>query len=235
MGVSRDCGIVLSAKLESAFDMRLERMKRNWTTVSPLSLAAACLLLSACSGAIPDSGSLNQASYSAPSKTLTVCSGYGCIIKDKLVFDETVNQQLQKIMDAGQSSPEAERRALKKAIAFMETTSRDQLRYSRDVEFSYQRNARKRGQMDCVDESLNTISYLKYLKSRGLLRHHTPLRRYAERGLLVDGRYPHKSARMRDRQGVDWAVDSWKTPNGGEPEVFLLAEWYRDNNDASNY
>ena len=117
----------------------------------------------------------------------------------------------------------------------METASRNRLNYSKDVEFSYQRHAKKRGQMDCVDESLNTISYLKHLKSRGLLRHHTPLRSYAERGLLVDGRYPHKSARMRDSQGVDWAVDSWKTPNGGEPEVFLLAKWYRENNDASNY
>lgn len=195
----------------------------------------ACGLLAGCAGTVPSAGSLGGANYAAPSKTLTVCSGYSCIIKDKLVFDDEVDINLKQIMDGGQDNPAAEREALKQAIAYMETASRDKLRYSRDVEFSYQKNAKKRGQMDCVDESLNTISYLRYLKARGLLRHHTPLKRYAERGLLVDGRYPHKSARMRDNQGVDWAVDSWKSANGGQPEVFLLAKWYRDNNDASNY
>ncbi|NKB52154.1 MAG: hypothetical protein GKR97_08030 [Rhizobiaceae bacterium] len=196
---------------------------------------AVSVLLAACSGTVPKAGSTAGATYAAPTETLTVCSGYGCIIKDKLNFDDSVDQNLQKIMEDGGASAAAERQALRKAIAYMETASRNQLRFARDVEFSYQKNAKKRGQMDCVDESLNTISYLKYLHARGLLIHHRPLSLYAERGLLVDGRYPHKSARMRDRQGVDWAVDSWKTANGGEPEIFLLATWYKDNNDASNY
>ncbi|MEP1207994.1 MAG: hypothetical protein ABJM29_18465 [Rhizobiaceae bacterium] len=192
-------------------------------------------MLAACSGTLADGGVVDSASYGAPSNTLTVCSGYGCIIKDKLTLDDAIDQNLRQIMASGTESAAAEREALKKAIAYMETASRDKLRFARDIEFSYQKNAKKRGQMDCVDESLNTISYLKYLHARGLLRYHTPLRRFAERGLLVDGRYPHKSARMRDKQGVDWAVDSWKRPNGGEPQIFLLAEWYRDNNDATNY
>ena len=98
-----------------------------------VALAAACLLLSACSGGVAVSDSANQASYAAPSKTLTVCSGYGCIIKDKLVFGDDVDQQLQKIMDAGKTSAAAERQALKKAIAFMETASRNKLRVARDV------------------------------------------------------------------------------------------------------
>ncbi len=206
--------------------------------VAALRLSGVAILSSAlvaCSGTVPKPGSTAGATYGAPSETLTVCSGYGCIIKDKLNFDDSVDQNIRQIMEGGRQSAAAERLALKKAIAFMETASRDKLRYSRDVEFSYQKNARKRGQMDCVDESLNTISYLKYLQARGLLHHHSPLSRYAERGLLVDGRYPHKSARMRDSQGIDWAVDSWKTANGGEPQIFLLAKWYKDNNDASNY
>ena len=197
--------------------------------------SAACMILVGCSGTVPSSGSLQGAAYSAPAKVIPICSGYGCIIKDRLEIPEDVPTELRRIMEPGQESAAAEREALKKAIAYMETMSRKTLRYSRDIAFSYQKNAKKRGQMDCVDESLNTIQFLKYLYSLGLLRHHKPLPRYAERGLLIDGRHPHKSARMRDANGVDWAVDSWKTDGGGEPEIFLLAKWYREDNRAIDY
>ena len=198
-------------------------------------VVVGCLAVAGCSNTLPSAGTVENAAYGAPSNILHICSGYGCIIKDKMVVPEDVPSALASIMEPGRESPEAERAALKKAIAYMETVSRDTLRYSRDIAFSYQVHAKKRGQMDCVDESLNTIAFLKYLSSLGLLRHHKPLPRYAQRGLLVDGRYPHKSARMRDLNGVDWAVDSWKSDNGGEPQIFLLSEWYRDNNDATNY
>ena len=199
------------------------------------SVAALCLLLAGCSSTSLDGGTAERSTYAAPSNVLTVCSGYGCIIKDKLTFVDEVPAELEKIMEPGRESAEAERAALRQAIAYMEREAKKSLRYQNDVEFSYQRHSGKRGQMDCVDESLNTITYLKYLSSRGLLRHHKPLNRFAERGLLVDGRYPHKSARMRDSQGVDWAVDSWKTPNGGLPEVFLLSQWYKERNGAEHY
>ena len=75
----------------------------------------------------------------------------------------------------------------------------------------------------------------EYLKRNGLLRYHIPLKHYAERGLLVDGRYPHKSARMLDDQGVSWAVDSWKGPNGTRPEIITLAKWYKGRNTAQQY
>lgn len=194
-----------------------------------------CALLAGCSSTSVDGEPGGQSTYAVPSNVLTVCSGYGCIIKDKLTFDTEVPVELEKIMEPGRESAEAERAAIRQAVAYMEREAKKSLRYQNDVEFSYQRHSGKRGQMDCVDESLNTIAYLKYLDSRGLLRHHKPINLFAERGLLVDGRYPHKSARMRDRQGVDWAVDSWKTPNGGLPEVFLLAEWYKERNGAEHY
>lgn len=211
------------------------------SNLSPFSARfAACALalagLVACSStAIETARPVSSASYGAPAQVLTVCSGYGCIIKDRYTVAAEVDNKLREIMAPGAASAEAERAALKQAIAYLETATRDSLRFSRDIAFSYQRNAHKRGQMDCVDESLNTIVYLKHIHALGLLKHHKPLPRYAERGLLVDGRYPHKSARMRQNNGVDWAVDSWKSDNGGEPEIFLLSQWYRDNNDASNY
>ena len=216
--------------------VQAEFNQRHIGATAALPLAGLLILVAGCSGVVPDGGTVESSAYGAPTKALTVCSGYGCIIKDKLTLGEDVASELQRIMEPGRESAEAERAALRQAIAYMETAARAKLRFtSKDVEFSYQRHVGKRGQMDCVDESLNTISYLKYLHAKGLLRYHTPIARFAERGALFDGRYPHKTARMRDRQGVDWAVDSWKTANGGLPEIFLLSKWYKLRNSADNY
>lgn len=209
--------------------------QRHCKTAGISVVTALCAVLAGCSSSALDGGAVESAAYAAPTDVVTVCSGYGCIIKDKLTFASDVPSELEIIMEQGRESAAAERAALRLAIAYMEREAQKSLRYQNDVAFSYQRHRGKRGQMDCVDESRNTIAYLKYLHSKGLLRHHKPIKRFAERGLMFDGRYPHKSARMRDSQGVDWAVDSWKTANGGLPEVFLLSEWYRERNGAEHY
>lgn len=67
--------------------------------------------------------------------------------------------------------------------------------------------ARIKGQMDCIDESTNTDNFLRYLQSRGWLKHHTVARR-TSRGAFFDGRYPHWTAVVEDKQGQKWAVDS---------------------------
>ena len=78
--------------------------------------------------------------------------------------------------------------------------------------------------MDCIDESTNTRALLLYLENRKLLQHHT-VARNASRGLLVDGRYFHNTAVIRDAGGVKWAVDSWYAPMGGAPDVLPLSDW----------
>ncbi len=201
---------------------------------SLFSLLGAAGILSACAastGVVTDL----SADYPARFEKITVCSGYGCILKGQFVFSPQEKVTLKRIMESGQGSPSAERRAVATAIGSMEKMARTNLRYKPDVEYSYQKNAGKRGQMDCVDESLNTIGYLKYLYGSGLLKYHKPLGTYAARGLIIDGRYPHKSARMRDNSGTDWTVDSWKGPDGAQPEVMLLSKWYRGRNRASDY
>ena len=54
-----------------------------------------------------------------------------------------------------------------------------------------------RGQMDCIDELTNTRALLLYLEDLNLLRHHT-VTRNASRGMLIDGRYFHNTAVVRD-------------------------------------
>ena len=78
--------------------------------------------------------------------------------------------------------------------------------------------------MDCIDESTNTDNFLHYLQSRGWLKHHTVARR-TSRGAFIDGRYPHWTAVIEDRQGQRWAVDSWYEEGGGPPDIMPLRQW----------
>ena len=48
----------------------------------------------------------------------------------------------------------------------------------------------------------------------------------SSRGLFVDGRYPHATAVIKDKEtGEIFAVDSWFEPGGGPPDIMLLSEW----------
>ncbi|WP_147440256.1 hypothetical protein [Notoacmeibacter ruber] len=136
-------------------------------------------------------------------------------------------------MAAGSSSPKAERRALGRAIAMMERSARRHLGFAADAPLSAQKHANVRGQMDCFDESDNTQTYLFWLKRQGFLRYHKPLRRVGQRGFLLDGRYPHKTALVRSSDGTVWAVDSWRGRDGQPPEIMRFTRW--KTSDSSDF
>lgn len=79
------------------------------------------------------------------------------------------------------------------------------------------------GQMDCIDESTNTDTYLRLLAQQGLLRHHEvdpPVRRY--RWLIS----VHRTAVIRETATGDlYAVDSWFYDSGAPAVVLPLEVW----------
>jgi len=89
-------------------------------------------------------------------------------------------------------------------------------------------------QQDCVDEATNTTSYLMFLQSRGLLKHHTVdapmakgnLLRGTLRGTPV-AYWPHWTAVLKENDdGQRYAVDSWIYENGENPAVVKIEDWY---------
>ncbi|WP_353641268.1 hypothetical protein [Mesorhizobium sp. WSM2239] len=132
---------------------------------------------------------------------------------------------MSRIMAAGASSPKAERAAVSKAVQYYERRAAGVIGI-RDQPKSDASQYAKRGQMDCIDESTNTRSLLLYLERRRLLRHHT-VQRNVTRGFLLDGRYPHSTAVLREKSGKEWTVDSWYEPAGGPPDVLPLSEWMK--------
>jgi len=79
-------------------------------------------------------------------------------------------------------------------------------------------------QMDCIDESTNTTTYLRILASAGLLSWHRVEARVT-RGFFIFG-WPHTTAVVSETgKGVKWAVDSWFFENGKPPVIVPLALW----------
>lgn len=87
-----------------------------------------------------------------------------------------------------------------------------------------QRGANWRSQMDCIDESTNSTTYLRILACAGLLRWHRVEARVT-RGFFLFG-WPHTTAVVSELQsGAKWAVDSWFHANGKPPEIVPLELW----------
>lgn len=159
----------------------------------------------------------------ASAQTLNVCHGYDCYYRTKVTLTGKDEQRIRTLLQKAGRSAAEERKALRMAVAIFEERStivigvRDKPR----MQFG---KARVKGQMDCVDESTNTDNFLRYLHARGWMKHHMPVRR-ASRGSFIDGRYPHWTAVMEDKQGQSWAIDSWYEAGGGQPDIMPLAEW----------
>lgn len=180
------------------------------------------LLMLASLSACQSSGSTST--FGSQGKQVNICSGFGCIYQQSLKFSASNMKHIHAVLNKRINSPEAERAAISQLVAWKERLAQKQLRMRRDTRLSYQRDAGIRGQMDCVDESNNTLAFLKFLEAEGRLKYHRPTR-IGARGLLFDGRYPHKTAVLKDKSGTKWAVDSWKKDGGSPPQIVKYSQW----------
>lgn len=156
---------------------------------------------------------------------LVLCHGHGCRFKTPVAVTPADRARLGGFLSAGGASAPAERAAIARAVAWTER------RYGADMGTRGDRprtgytDAGDRGQLDCVDESLNTTAVLLYLEGQGWLRHHK-VGAIVSRGYFLDLRYPHQTAVIRTRRGGEaWAVDSWTRASGMLPEIMPLSAW----------
>lgn len=89
---------------------------------------------------------------------------------------------------------------------------------------------------DCVDESTNTTVYLMMLRDRGLIKYHTLSAPDTRFPLINGGRWPHKTAVIRDIQTHErYAVDSWFHDNGYPAEVISMNSWKKGWKPEENF
>lgn len=190
-------------------------------TIRILSLCLLVPVLGACTSVSANySASLSKVT---PSR-LTVCHGYNCYFRTRLALGPADMERIGQIMAAGAASPAAERQAVGDAVAYFEDRAGDAIGV-RDRAKSELDEGGTKGQMDCIDESTNTRTFMLLLQKNGLLKYHT-VQTNVSRGFFLDARYPHSTAVLKETgSGKLWAVDSWYEPMGGRPDILALAEW----------
>lgn len=154
------------------------------------------------------------------------CHGYGC----KFVTNVPLDKKDWKIISAAfrprAKAAEQERKQIAKAIGLFEKQVGPKDGTVEDIRGTFRKTGDK--QLDCVDESTNTTSYLSVLQDVGLLKFHTVMGPTMRFPIIHAGNWPHQTALIRDNKtGTVYAVDSWFRDNGAPADIIELKEWKR--------
>lgn len=190
-----------------------------------------CILAAVCGIGVMSAGPVQADTFErcdiitdpAPGR-FSVCSEHTC---HKITQVSLAPAQWQQVRD--QFSPPAEsaadeRTRIARAIALMETLVGPLAGTANDKGRNF-KGVGTEGQMDCIDESTNTTSYLTMMAQDGLITHHSVEDRVT-RGYVIFG-WPHTTAVIRDNEsGERYAVDSWFLDNGEPPFILPLQVWH---------
>lgn len=182
--------------------------------------AVLLLLAAACATALTTPADAAQ----TQGARIDICHGSGCKLKTRYTVTPAGQSRFAQIMATGRASPAAERKAIGRAEMFYEEQAAMAIG-ARDNAGASITQIPRIGQMDCIDESMNTRSLLVYLARNGWLRHHR-VEPNVTRGFFADGRYPHSTAVISEMAtGRKWAVDSWYGATGAMPDIIPLEKW----------
>ncbi|MBF9197134.1 hypothetical protein [Microvirga terrestris] len=195
------------------------------TVMPPLFLSAPAI-----AGPQAAQGWYNERGYVEPAgDRIIACHGYGCTRRLALSVDGSLLNRASGVLRSAQGSPATERQALAEVIRSYTAYLAASLGGKPDVPGSPPQMSGVHGQMDCLDETANTTSLLLVLQEHGLLAHHV-VEHPESRGFFFDGRYPHFTAVITEKQtGAEWAVDPWKKAPGQRPEILPLDRWRQDS------
>ena len=167
-------------------------------------------------------------------QNFVVCLQHGC---QKEVNVSLTGEEWQSVRDifaappvVGEAgTPGGERVQIAFAIAHIEMLVADQANTGNDVGGSFSGFGRT-NQLDCVDEMVNTATYLTLMHNDGLFRHHRPGRRVTE-AMSPRGFWPHTvSTVYAVEEERHYVIDTWIKNNGEVPYVMALNDWARGVN-----
>lgn len=151
-----------------------------------------------------------------------VCYDYECGIQTTVTLSLEQWQFISAPLDTLPVSSHTERQALRTTIARFEQVVGAITGTSADLAENAQ-GAGDPGQMDCIDESTNSETYLTLLQSRQRLRFHTVKPRVYRNKWIFD---VHWAAIIEETAtGDQFAVDSWFLDNGKPPYIQALKAW----------
>jgi len=154
-----------------------------------------------------------------------VCSRHGCGIVQQVSLSDAHWRRLSGYFTPAAVNAADEREQIRRAIAETERITGTLAGTSHDIGGDLAGFSTFEPQMDCIDESSNTTTYLTLFELAGLLRWHN-VEPVAHRGYFLFGGFPHFTALIRDNQTDElWVVDSWFRDNGVYPDILDLDTW----------
>ena len=178
-------------------------------------VASACILCAAVSSV--------KADEPVAIDSLPVCLNFSCKTKQVIALSEEEWDSVANWLRPAAASAADERENIKRAIGWMEVIVGRHTPSHRDVAGDLKNpGAHFPGQLDCIDESLNTTTYLTLFEENNLLRYHTVVER-AYRRAIFDQHWAGQIEEIED--GERWVVDSWFQHNGYLPYLQRAKEW----------
>lgn len=162
----------------------------------------------------------------ALSEPIPVCYDFNCRNRANVSLSLAEWQTVARGFSPAALSAEQEREYIKTAIARLEELVGRHTPTWRDVGTNWSaakgKATRFPGQLDCIDESINTTTYLELLAAAGLLQYHVVSERAYRRSLFDQ----HWAAQIvESNNNKRFVIDSWFQDNGQPPYIGPLAKW----------
>ncbi len=155
----------------------------------------------------------------------SVCSGGGCAeIKHVSLTEEEWLLISHNFMHLEFTpNAEQERDMISKAIGAFERIVGDKTGTATDLAGTFG-NSDHPGQLDCNDEAINSTTYMRLMRQKGLIKLHE-VEDMRTRNFFFTG-WPHSTAVIHDiATGERFAVDSWFYDNGLPATIVPFAKW----------
>jgi len=153
------------------------------------------------------------------------CYGYGCKYRARIALTEEEWHDVRASLDPPPEDAVSERTQVAEAVGQIE-----RLVGERTGTFVHQRHSRANygdpTQLDCIDNSVNTWTYLTMLARDGLLRYHR-VAGLAHGGTLITLDFTNAAVITQKAGGEQFVVDPWMADIGQPPPVIPLVVWRR--------
>ncbi len=158
---------------------------------------------------------------------IPVCYDFACKHSSVVSLPPHEWQEVAGWFNPVAETPALERQQIKSAIGWMEVLIGRYTPTHKDIAFDWPEDIDDveglfPGQQDCIDEAVNTTTYLRLLELNDLLTHHTVIEQ-AYRSAVFD---QHWAGQIKVKStGERFVVDSWFQPNGYVPVIQASKDW----------